>query len=102
MPTPDVLVLQADSLGAVAVIRSLGRAQYRVHAASTRADALGLRSRFAYRTVVSPPYSDRGYVPWLRDYVRTHRVSAIVPSESFILALGAARAEFLPLIPFPR
>ena len=102
MPAPDMLVLQADSLGAVAVIRSLGRAQYRVHAASTRADALGLRSRFAYRTVVSPPYSDRGYVPWLRDYVRTHRVSAIVPSESFILALGAARAEFLPLIPFAR
>jgi hypothetical protein len=100
MPTRDVLVPQADSLGTVAVIRSLGRAGYRVHAVSTRDDALGLRSRFARRAAVSPPYADPAYVGWVRDYVRTHRISAIVPSESFILALGSARAEFLPLLPF--
>ena len=98
--TLDVLVPQADSLGTVAVIRSLGRGGYRVHAASTRRDALGLRSRFAHRAVVSPPYSHSDYVPWLREYLREHRVFAIVPSEAFLLALGAARVEFLPLIPF--
>jgi hypothetical protein len=95
-----VLVPQADSLGTIAVIRSLGRAGHRVHAASTRADALGLRSRFAYRSVVSPAYSDPRYVQWVREYVRAERIAAIVPSESFLLALGPALGEFLPLVPF--
>ncbi|HEX9400833.1 MAG TPA: hypothetical protein VF912_12050 [Anaeromyxobacter sp.] len=100
-PRPlDVLVPQADSLGTVAVIRSLGRAGHRVHAASTQPGALGLGSRYAHRAVVSPPYACPDYVDWLREYVRTHQVSAIVPSESFILALGSARPEFLALIPF--
>lgn len=98
--TLDVLVPQADSLGTVAVIRSLGAAGHRVHAASTRPDALGFRSRYAHRAVVSPPYSDPGYVAWVRAYVRTRGISAIVPSESFILALGPALPEFLPLLPF--
>jgi hypothetical protein len=96
----DVLVPQADSLGAVAVIRSLGRAGYRVHAASTQPGALGSWSRYAHRAVISPPYRDPGYAEWVRSYVRAHRVSAIVPSESFILALGPARPEFLALLPF--
>ena len=47
-------MVQADSLGAVAVIRSLGRAGYRVHAASTRSDALGFRSRYAEEGTTSP------------------------------------------------
>lgn len=96
----DVLVPQADSLGTVAVIRSLGRAGHRVHAVSVRADALGLRSRFAHRAVVSPPYADPGYARWVVEYVRAHGIGAIVPSESFLLALGAARADLLPLVPF--
>jgi hypothetical protein len=96
----DVLVPHAESLGTIAVIRSLGRAGHRVHAASTRADALGLLSRYAHRAVVSPPYRDPGYVGWVRAYLRTHRIDAVVPSESFILALGAALPELLPLLPF--
>jgi hypothetical protein len=96
----DVLVPQADSLGTVAVIRSLGRAGHRVHAASILQDALGLRSRYAHRAVVSPPYSDPGYARWAVDYVRANGISAIVPSESFLLALGPARADLLPLVPF--
>ncbi len=96
----DVLVPQADSLGTVAVIRSLGRAGHRVHAASVRADALGLRSRWAHRAVVSPPYRDAGYARWAVEYVRGHGIAAVIPSESFLLALGPARAELLPLVPF--
>lgn len=96
----DVLVPQADSLGTVAVIRSLGRAGHRVHAASVRPDALGLRSRYAHRAVVSPPYADPGYARWACEYVRGAGISAIVPSESFLLALGPARADLLPLVPF--
>ena len=49
-----VLVPAAHSLGAIAAIRSLGRAGYRVHAAGAES-ALGLHSRFADRYVISPP-----------------------------------------------
>jgi hypothetical protein len=96
----DVLVPQADSLGTVAVIRSLGRAGHRVHAVSVRDDALGLRSRHVHRAVVSPPYSDPGYARWAVEQVRANGISAIIPSESFLLALGPARADLLPLVPF--
>jgi hypothetical protein len=41
--------LQAESVGALAVIRSLGRAGYPVHAVSQDRDAIGMRSRFAIR-----------------------------------------------------
>ena len=57
-----VLVLDAHAMGNIAVVRSLGRAGYPVHAVSTRADALGLRSNFAARGEVCPRVR-RGVVP---------------------------------------
>ena len=49
-----VLVPQAGSLGAVGVIRSLGRAGYPVHACAESADALGLHSRWVRTARVQP------------------------------------------------
>ena len=97
-----ILVVQAESLGAIAVIRSLGRAGHLVHAAATNPNALGLRSKLASAAVVCPEYLDEGFVPWLRAYVRAHRIDAIIPSEGFLLGLGEARREFLGLCPFAR
>lgn len=97
---PAVLVPQAESLGALAVIRSLGRAGYRIHAASTRGDALGFASRFAHHRVVSPRYDDPRYADWARAYVREHGIATIIPSEGFLLALGPARSELHGLFPF--
>lgn len=93
-----VLVVQAESLGAIAVIRSLGRAGYPVHACATSANALGLRSRFARASVVCPPYHSSSFLPWLRRYVFENRVRAIVPSESFLLAMRPSFPEFAPLL----
>src|SRR3546814_15197257 len=42
----SVLVPEPHALGMLAAIRSLGRAGYRVHAASPRPDAIGFLSRY--------------------------------------------------------
>jgi len=94
----EVLVVQAETLGAVAVIRSLGRAVYNVHACSTQADALGLTSRFAAKGVVCPDYQSASFLGWLRGYLKAHSISAIVPSESFLLAMRPCFDEFSHLL----
>jgi hypothetical protein len=97
-----VLVPDAQSMGGIAVIRSLGRAGYRVHALAETADALGLRSRFATASAVSPTYDDSRFLVWLRDYVSRHDIRVIIPSEGMLLSLRPALPEFAPLLPLPR
>ncbi len=94
-----VLVPQADALGMLAVIRSLGRAGFQVHACSKDASALGLHSKLASYATVSPSYASADYIPWLREYIKQHAVRAIVPSEGFLLAIMDQLEEFLPLMP---
>jgi predicted ATP-grasp superfamily ATP-dependent carboligase len=96
-----VLVAEAQAVGSVGVIRSLGHAGYPVHAVSASSDALGLRSRFAARSAVSPAYLSPGFVPWLRDYVRDFGIRVIVPSEGFLFAIRDAWGEFAHLMPIP-
>jgi hypothetical protein len=94
-----VLVVEAQSIGAVAVIRSLGRAGWNVHACATTGDALGLRSRFATRAVCSPDYDDPHYVDWLQAYVEKNHIACIVPSENLLLRIRDRFREFAPLLP---
>src|ERR1700757_2966158 len=95
-----VLVAEAHSLGSIAVIRSLGRAGYFVHACSHRADALGFYSRFTHTWVVCPAYHDPTFLDWLRRYIRQHRIRAIIPSEDLLLAVRTSFSEFSPLLPY--
>jgi len=93
------MVVEAQTTGALAVIRSLGRAGYPVHAVSHQVGALGLLSRFASAHAVAPHASEPGYLDWLRRYVDAHGIEAIVPSESFLLGIRAAFAELAHLLP---
>ena len=95
-----VLVVEAQTTGAIAVIRSLGRAGYPVHAVSHTPSALGLRSRYASAAAVCPPYAAPEFLEWLRAYVRAHGIAAIVPSEALLLAVRPAFAELAHLLPF--
>ncbi len=95
-----VLVVQSETVAAVAVIRSLGRAGYRVHAGAREKSALGLGSHFAHARVRMPAYDAPEFVEWLRTYVREHAISLIVPSESLLLALRDSFAEFAPLMAY--
>jgi predicted ATP-grasp superfamily ATP-dependent carboligase len=96
-----VLVLDAQAIGSIAVIRSLGRAGYPVHAASSDVNALGLHSRMAKFRAVHPQYADRpAFIAWLKEYVRQHAIRAIVPSEGAFVAIRDVFSEFASLIPF--
>src|SRR5262245_13827932 len=74
-----VLVGGAHSMGALGVIRSLGRAGYVVHAAAPSPDALGLRSNFAKYRVVHPPPTDPCFGEWAEHYIRTYKIGLIIP-----------------------
>lgn len=93
-----VMVPQADAMGAIAAIRSLGEHGYDVYAVSANPNALGLASRFASHAVVSPDY-DEQYVPWLREFIARENIQAIVHSEGFLIAIQEHYEEFCHLIP---
>lgn len=94
----SVLVPQADSMGAIAVIRSLGSHGYNVFAASSKEGALGCRSNFAAISVCCPEY-DNTYLDWLRAYIRDNNIHAIIPSEAFYLMIKDCFDEFSHLLP---
>ena len=94
-----VLVPQADAAGMVGVIRSLGRAGYRVFACAADADAIGLWSRYADHAVVHPPYGSSAFIAWLDEYLASNAIDAIVPSEGFLVAVQAHYERYGPLFP---
>jgi predicted ATP-grasp superfamily ATP-dependent carboligase len=94
-----VLVAASQSMGGIAVIRSLGRAGYQVHALGDQSDSLGFYSRFAAMTAIDPDGDESAFVPWLRDYVGRHKIRVVVPSEGMLLALRSHLGEFAPLLP---
>ncbi|MFT5131500.1 MAG: hypothetical protein ACI8W8_005136, partial [Rhodothermales bacterium] len=94
----SVLVTEAHTIGGIAVIRSLGRAGYRVVAISAKADALGFYSRFAAKTIHCPAYS-ADFTPWLRQTIAREQISQIIGSESFLHAIRTDFAEFATLLP---
>ncbi len=97
-----ILVPEAHALGAIAVIRSLGHAGYRVHACSSDPKALGLKSNFTDRAMVCPDYGDTAFISWLRAYIRDHEISAIVPSEGFMHAIHDHFDELRHLMAVPQ
>lgn len=95
----SVMVTEAQAIGMVAVIRSLGRAGYRVHAVSSRSDAIGLRSRYCDKSAIHPEYRSREFIHWLDAYIENNAIRAIVPSEGFLYACDGYYERFKPLIP---
>lgn len=95
----SVLAVEAHSMGALAVIRSLGRAGYRVHACSPQNGALGLRSSYTTVQVTPPSYDEKGFCDWLARYVAANDIKVIIPSEAFLIAIRARFEELSPLLP---
>ena len=95
-----VLVPEAHTLGAIAVIRSLGRAGYPVVAVSSSADGLGLGSRFAKTALTAPGYDRPDFLEWLDRALSAHEIKAIVPSEGFLLAIQKDYPKYSKMIPF--
>jgi hypothetical protein len=97
-----VLVPEAHALGMLAAIRSLGRAGYRVHAASPRRDAIGFASRYCAASAVCPAYDTPAYLDWLRHYLTEHDIAAVIPGGAFLLAIESNFEDFQPLLPIAR
>ena len=75
------MVAGAQTMGALGVIRSLGRAGYRVHAASTDTEAIGLKSRFASHRAVHPSAQDPSFESWVRGYIEANEIKMIIPGS---------------------
>ncbi|MHC4082302.1 MAG: carboxylate--amine ligase [Planctomycetota bacterium] len=76
-----VLVTDADRGAAITVIRSLGRAGFRVIAADAHARSLGFRSRYARERLVYPPpaTAPAAFIEALCRAVRSRHVDLVIP-----------------------
>lgn len=97
-----ILVPDVQTRALIAAVRSLGRAGYRVHAASAQPQALGLKSRYADQVALHPSYEAPEFLPWLRKYVADHHIRMIVPSSGLLFAIRPVFDEFASLLPVSR
>lgn len=93
-----IFVPSAHARACVAVIRSLGRAGYEVHAASHLQNAIGLKSRYAKFSVIYPSVDDPGFIDWMHEYIQRHDIRMIVP-VGILDGLRPAFHEFRSLLP---
>lgn len=96
---PAILVPDSQAKALIAVVRSLGRAGYQVHAVSAQSDALGLKSSYACYSAVHPPYDSDAFVTWLRNYIKEHDIRMITPTAGMLFAVRSHFDEFKPLLP---
>lgn len=94
----NVLIVDANALGMVAVIRSLGRAGYKTFAISGKNDAIGFSSTYASEYAINPPYSSESFIPWLKKFIKENAIELIMPSEGFLHAIQAHYQNFKPYI----
>lgn len=80
---------EAQAIGMIGVIRSLGRAGYQVHACDQHADALGFSSRYAQRAERHPPCDTAEFIGWLNACLdRRHIRDTAVKAARKLGALG--------------
>jgi len=94
-----ILVTDVHAMGQIGVIRSLGRAGYKVHALSIKEDALGFYSGFSHKICVPPAYEGSEFLPWLQAYIRENNIKLIIPSEGFLWAIQPLFDQLSPLLP---
>lgn len=94
-----VLVCQSEERISIAVIRSLGRAGYPVHACSYKENALGLYSNFVFRTAICPSYGSNKFSSWLKEYCNNHKIKCIIPTEELLLGIRSDFENFKHLFP---
>ena len=90
-----------ETLAALAVTRSLGRAGYRVVVSSTAADAPAFRSRYCTAREQQPRPGIAGVPEWLRRQIARHDVGLVIPSESLYLDIRSRHAEFSRYLALP-
>ena len=81
MTLRQVLVLDADQLSALSVVRSLGRSGWTVFSAGISYRAVAFRSRYADRCLRYPdPLRQREeFLEWLQQVLSEHSFDLVVP-----------------------
>ena len=102
---PAVLVTDAEQRAALAVVRSLGRAGYPVHAGSARRKSLAGASRYcrSHATLPDPLHDPAGFAAAVALEARHQQAAVVIPiTDAALLALLPAREQLSPaIIPFP-
>ena len=77
----QVLVLDADQLSTLAVVRSLGRSGCAVTAAAASPHAIAFHSRYAGQHLIYPdPLQQHGaFLEWLTNTLTNHRFDLVIP-----------------------
>ncbi|HZX33106.1 MAG TPA: ATP-grasp domain-containing protein [Rhodocyclaceae bacterium] len=97
-----ILVAEAQTIGSLAIIRSLGRAGYPVLAASQQKGALGFHSRYCGKALAHPPYRNGNeFLDWLQETLTREGVRLIIPSEGLLVAIKPRFSQFRHLLPVP-
>ncbi|MBA4155954.1 MAG: ATP-grasp domain-containing protein [Gemmatimonadetes bacterium] len=105
MPSTTILITDGEQRAALAVVRSLGRAGYRVDVCSTRGRSLAGASRHARCefAVPDPLHEPSHFAEAVAGHCRDRAVDVLLPiAEPALLALLQARDSLAPVrIPFP-
>ncbi|MHC4415220.1 MAG: carboxylate--amine ligase [Planctomycetota bacterium] len=90
-----ILVTDADRGAAIAVIRSLGRAGFRVIAGDAHPRSLGFCSRYARERLVYPPpaAAPAAFIETLCRAVRSRKVDLVIPVTDEVVSLLARHRD---------
>lgn len=74
-----VLLLDADGTQALPIAESLNDYNCEVYVACQRSLSYGFHTRYAKHRILTPAYSDAGFVDFFLSYIENERVEAIIP-----------------------
>jgi|GEM_PF-330544 len=97
-----ILVTDAQTIAALACVRSLGQSGYRVHLIGEEGPTpLAFRSRYSRHRDVCPRYDDPNFPAWIEQYLREKKIRLVLPTERFLHALGDRLPSVLPFLHAP-
>lgn len=103
MKLHTILVADANAIGSLACIRSLGRAGHRIIATSVFPKAIGFGSQYANTCLIQPPYSPAAtFVEWLDHVIEQNAIDCIIPTEGLLLAIRPWVERYQRLMPIPQ
>lgn len=103
MKPHNILVADANVMGSLACIRSLGRAGHRIIATSACPQAIGFDSRYTDICLIQPSYSPAApFAEWLDRVIEENAIDCIIPTEGLLLAIKPWVERYQRLMPIPQ
>jgi len=93
-----ILVTDAQSTAALAILRSLGPLGYKVHVIGESTDMICFSSRWAAHKTLCPAYASPEFEEWIFKFIKENRIRLILPTERFLMRLRPRLEEILPLL----